>query len=169
MGVYDRSGMLGEIAHGTQQGTRAARREPRCKPVAQAATGRLAERTIFRLMGLDAKLMPKAFAKFGGFGTGGEDLSLAIAEGLKDTKGVVADYQIHDREWGFDPSDITVPTTIWQGSADDLLPQSWAERLHDAIAGSRLEIVPDGLHTLWYEHWDEIFDDLNQLRATAGT
>ena len=34
---------------------------------------------------------------------------------------------------------------------------SWAPRLHQAIPGSSLTLVPDATHMLWYEHWDEIF------------
>jgi pimeloyl-ACP methyl ester carboxylesterase len=126
--------------------------------MSEHAAGRVVERSIFRLMGLTARTLPKAFARSGGFAdSGGVDLAAAIAEGLSDAKGVLADYEIMNAPWGFDPSEITVPTQLWQGDADDLVPPDWAQRLHDAIAGSTLTVVPGATHMLWYDHWDDIF------------
>jgi pimeloyl-ACP methyl ester carboxylesterase len=133
--------------------------------MSEHAAGRVGERTIFHLMGFTARHLPKAFAKSGGFtGTGGLELTAAIGEGLSDTKGVVRDYEILDAPWGFDPSEITVPTQIWQGDADDLVPPDWAPRLRDAIAGSSLTIVPGATHLLWYDHWDDIFSRISSVR-----
>ncbi len=48
--------------------------------------------------------------------------------------------------WGFDPTTITVPTLIWAGEADTLVPVAHAHWLHDAISGSTLVTVPGGGH-----------------------
>jgi pimeloyl-ACP methyl ester carboxylesterase len=133
--------------------------------MSESAVGQVAERSIFHLMGTMAHLMPKAFARSAGFnGISASLLSTAIAEGLSDTKGVVADYQILNIPWGFDPSQIAVPTQIWQGDADELVPPDWAPRLHEAIPDSTFTLVPDATHFLWYDHWDEI---LGQIADTV--
>lgn len=124
------------------------------------AVGRLDERTIFHVMGHMAAKKPERFAKLAGFEEGGPALTAAIAEGLSNTEGVVADYEIMNQPWGFDPSDITVPTHIWQGDADELVPPDWATRLNEAIAGSTVHMVEGGTHLLWYEHWDDLFADV---------
>ena len=38
------------------------------------------------------------------------------------------------------------------------------ERLHAAIEGSTLTVVPDATHFLWYDHWAEIFDAVVERR-----
>ena len=43
---------------------------------------------------------------------------------------------------------LTLPALVLAGANDDLMPPAEAERIHDAIAGSELEIVPDASHLL---------------------
>lgn len=116
------------------------------------------DRAVFALMRGAAHRMPKAFAKQSG--VGGDlavEVPAAVAEGLADTKGVVEDYRVFGAPWGFDPADLRVPTHLWQGDADDLVPPVWGERLADAIPGAELTAVAGASHFLWYDHWDEIF------------
>jgi pimeloyl-ACP methyl ester carboxylesterase len=130
--------------------------------MSESGIGRLKARTLFHLMGTTARLAPRAFAKGAKVtGPSADAVVQAIGEGLTTTVGVVTDYQLMDRPGGFDPSDLTVATHIWQGDADDLVPPSWAARLHDAIAGSALTVVPGATHFLWYDHWDDIFAALS--------
>ena len=42
--------------------------------------------------------------------------------------------------------DIKFPTLILVGDSDSVTPLAAAQGLHEAIAGSRLEIVPDAGH-----------------------
>jgi pimeloyl-ACP methyl ester carboxylesterase len=48
--------------------------------------------------------------------------------------------------WGFDPASIDVPTLIWAGEADTLVPVAHAHSLHRTIRGSALVTVPNGGH-----------------------
>ena len=89
-------------------------------------------------------------------GTGGTWLRRAVAEGLRDTRGVTDDYRIMGAPWGFDPSGIAVPTRIWQGDDDRMVPPSWAGRLAAAIPGSTLTILLGEGHYLPFTHVDEI-------------
>jgi pimeloyl-ACP methyl ester carboxylesterase len=119
------------------------------------------DRAVFALMRAEANRAPKAFAKQSGVT---DDLATsvpaAVAEGLVDTKGVVDDYRVFGAPWGFEPSDLTVPTHLWQGDADELVPPAWAERLAEAIPGAELTMVEGASHFLWYDHWTDIFEHL---------
>ncbi len=120
--------------------------------------GRFTERSILHLMSLSARHAPKAFGRSAGVDAAhAEVVAAAIAEGTANGAGVVTEYQVVNAPWGFDPSQIAVPTHVWQGDADDLVPPDWGHRLHDAIDGSTLTVVPGASHFLWYDHWDDLF------------
>lgn len=119
------------------------------------------DRAIFHLMHASAARTPKAFAKQSGVtGDLAEQLPAAVAEGLTDAAGVVDDYRVFGAPWGFGLDEVPVPTHLWQGDADDLVPPVWAERLAAALPDGHLTVVPDASHFLWYDHWDDIFSTL---------
>jgi pimeloyl-ACP methyl ester carboxylesterase len=119
------------------------------------------DRAIFTLMRETARHRPAAFAERSGAPKEvSAALGAAIAEGLADTRSVDDEYQLLGRPWGFDPAAITVPTTIWQGTADTLVPASWAQRLAQTIPGAVLHLVDGASHFLWYDHWNEILGTL---------
>ncbi|MFN8017982.1 MAG: alpha/beta hydrolase [Acidimicrobiales bacterium] len=123
------------------------------------------DRVIFALLRGEAAHLPKAFARQAGTsGDAAASLPEATAAGLTDTKGVLDDYHVFGAPWGFEPGDLRVPTHLWQGDADDLVPSSWGDRLADAIDGAELHVVPGGTHFLAYDHWDEV---LTPFAATA--
>jgi pimeloyl-ACP methyl ester carboxylesterase len=62
--------------------------------------------------------------------------------------------------WGFSTTEITVPTTIWWGEHDQLVPRTHAEHLGRSIRGARLRILPDAGHGLAETHWDAVLTDL---------
>ena len=57
------------------------------------------------------------------------------------------------------------PDRFWQGTADELVPPSRAERLAAAIPGAELHLVAGADHFLWYDHWDQVLGTLT--RGTA--
>jgi pimeloyl-ACP methyl ester carboxylesterase len=119
--------------------------------------GQLAERAAFAAMGALARSAPSLFARSAGFpSASGGLLSAAVGGGLRHPAAVIDEYRILDSPWGFDPAVITIPTRIWQGDDDDLVPVDWSRRLHDAIDGSILTVVPKGTHYLAADRWDEI-------------
>lgn len=123
------------------------------------------DRVIFALLRAEAAHLPKAFARQAGTeGAAAASLPEATAEGLRDTKGVLDDYHVFGQPWGFEPSDLHLPTHLWQGDADELVPPGWGERLAAAIDGAELHVVEGGTHFLAYDRWDEI---LTTLRAAA--
>ena len=65
------------------------------------------------------------------------------------------------RPWGFELSAITIPTSIWYGSADVLASREHHEYLQTAIPVAQLHELPGG-HLLRA-------DDLAVIYASLGT
>lgn len=70
---------------------------------------------------------------------GAEDLAANFREGLRlGADGWIDDDLASVRPWGFDVSEMAVPTTLWHGTADRLVPvthgQWLAERIPDVVA-----------------------------------
>lgn len=86
-----------------------------------------------------------------------------IAEGLRDPRGALDDYRILQAPWGFDPGDIAGPVAVWQGTADNLLPPVWSERLAGAIPGAELHLCHGEGHFLSAVRHREIFEHLRGL------
>lgn len=64
-------------------------------------------------------------------------------------------------EWGFDPAEVDVPVTIWQGGEDRIIPVAHAEWLAENVPGARLELRRDEGHvSLLNNHFGEMLDDL---------
>lgn len=53
------------------------------------------------------------------------------------------------KPWGFDPAQITVPTSLWYGGADDMVPASAGRWLADRISGSTYTHWPHHGHLTW--------------------
>lgn len=63
---------------------------------------------------------------------------------------------------------IDLPTTIVWGERDDILPAADAQRLQDAIAGSRLVVLPDTGHAVLWEQPGEVAKEVADLLARLG-
>jgi len=94
-------------------------------------------------------------------------LAHAAAAGLSSTQGMVEEYRAWARPWGFAPSEVAVPTTIWQGRDDRLVPARWAESLATQVPDARLTMVPGAGHFVGYTHRAEILADL--VEAPGGS
>jgi len=133
----------------------------------ETRSGRAASQLALAGMRLTAAHAPRAFIRAAKHGLsplarapleegGGKWFAAAIAEGLRDSSGVLDEYRIMGTPWGFDPADVVVSTRIWQGDEDTLVPPTWSERLSAVIPGSTLTIVPGEGHFLANAHWAEI-------------
>jgi pimeloyl-ACP methyl ester carboxylesterase len=122
-------------------------------------------RSIFHVLHATAERAPGLLAKQTGLtGPTADAVTAAIAEGLVDVNGVRDEYRVFAAPWGFEAMAISTPTQFWQGTADDLVPESWGHRLAEAVPGATLHLVEGGTHFLWYEHWTDILSSL----ASAG-
>ena len=59
----------------------------------------------------------------------------AMAEGLRDTAGVIDEYRAFLAPWGFRLEDVTVPIDVWQGTADELVPPGWGQEIAGRLPG----------------------------------
>jgi pimeloyl-ACP methyl ester carboxylesterase len=59
----------------------------------------------------------------------GEDIAAGMREGVEVIDGWLDDDLAFVKDWGFDPSEVAVPTSLWQGTADLMVPCAHAEHL----------------------------------------
>jgi pimeloyl-ACP methyl ester carboxylesterase len=62
------------------------------------------------------------------------------------TAAILQEHPLYKRPWGFDISDIRVPSYIWHGAADTQAAPAWSRYLTNHIPGSQLRLVPDEGH-----------------------
>lgn len=83
-------------------------------------------------------------------------LAAAVREGIGSTvDGFVDDDLAFARPWGFDPSAISVPVSVWYGPHDTLVPASHGEWLARTIPGAEV-VVLDGGHLAIYDRMSEL-------------
>lgn len=62
--------------------------------------------------------------------------------------------------WPFTPEQIKVPTTLYHGEQDKLIPLALAKRLANRVAHSQLYTYKDQGHYLIYQQWAEILQNI---------
>ena len=100
-------------------------------------------------------------------GEPGEDLAAQFAEALRNgAAGWIDDDLAFVNPWGFDPAEITVPTFLWQGDADLMVPFAHGRWLADRIPGAVAHLLPrEGHISIFVNRVDEMLDE---LIATLG-
>ena len=78
------------------------------------------------------------------------------AANLDGVDGWIDDCIAAVKPWGFDPATITVPTSVWYGPDDVLVPSSHGEWLLSRIPGAERHLLPSG-HMLEAAELDAIF------------
>jgi pimeloyl-ACP methyl ester carboxylesterase len=69
----------------------------------------------------------------------------------------------HTRAWGFDVGAIEVPTAVWQGTEDLMVPFAHAEWLAAHVAGARAHLVDGEGHLSLLMRMGDILDDLLEM------
>ena len=72
------------------------------------------------------------------------------------------------RPWGFDLAAIRVPTAVWQGTKDVMVPFAHAEWLATHVAGTRAHLVEGEGHLSLFMRMPDILDDLLDLARPLG-
>jgi pimeloyl-ACP methyl ester carboxylesterase len=126
----------------------------------------------FRIMGLAPRLAPVLYGRLAARELGPADAAVIRAEGfrtfarmsreaMRQPPGAVEEYRAWMRPWGFAPEDLDVPVDVWAGADDQLVDQSWPQRLASRIPNATLNIR-DGGHFVAHLHYREIFDSLRR-------
>jgi len=138
--------------------TQLARRAPAVGSAIFAALGLLADRAPRVWSSMMARSLPRADAAVV------RSMPLAFAraqaEALRASAGMVTEYDVWARPWGFALEDIEVEVDIWQGERDTLVPPSWADILATGIPKATRHTVPDAGHFLANDHYAEILTRL---------
>lgn len=92
-------------------------------------------------------------------------LAASTREGIERTlDGFVDDDLAFTKPWGFDLAAIEVPTAVWYGPHDTLVPAGHGEWLSATIPGAETVLL-DGGHFAIYDRTSELLD---WLRSTAS-
>jgi len=86
-----------------------------------------------------------------------KDVQEAFRQGAQ---GVSDDALLCYNDWGFEVSDIEVPVLLLQGTADTLVPYSFAQYLHHKIPNNTLLTYPDEGHYFMVTRFGELFEKL---------
>ena len=62
------------------------------------------------------------------------------------TSGLVTELRLMSRAWGFEASEISVPTFLWHGEADTVVPTAFGRWLADRIPDCRTRFIPGAGH-----------------------
>jgi pimeloyl-ACP methyl ester carboxylesterase len=80
----------------------------------------------------------------------------AVPEPMRRHLAVVAE------PWGFDLEDVEVPTVVWYGGLDVVIPPTLVEGRLASLPTTQLRLFPDEQHFLPMGRWDQL------LRLAAG-
>jgi pimeloyl-ACP methyl ester carboxylesterase len=98
------------------------------------------------------------------------DLQAAMGEGLRPgVEGATQDLRLYCAPWGLQLADIDVPTILWQGSDDPVVPPAAAYALARTLPNCRLDVIPGGGHYWVLGQFGLILDAVAAvLRADAA-
>jgi pimeloyl-ACP methyl ester carboxylesterase len=95
-------------------------------------------------------------------GAAGEDLVANFAEAVrKGAAGWIDDDLAFTTPWGFDPAAISIPTFLWQGDADLMVPFAHGRWLAERIPGAAAHLLAgEGHISVFVNRVDEVLDEL---------
>ncbi|MGH2944295.1 MAG: alpha/beta fold hydrolase, partial [Solirubrobacteraceae bacterium] len=74
--------------------------------------------------------------------------------------GMIDDYVVCARPWGFMPEDVRAPVHVWHGMQDALVPVDEAMVVAAALPHARIALDPDEGHFFYRRRLREILGDL---------
>jgi pimeloyl-ACP methyl ester carboxylesterase len=87
------------------------------------------------------------------------NLQAAIREGLKPgVKGALQDLRLFCSPWGLALAEIDVPSVMWQGSDDTIVPPSAAYHLAAQLPNCRLDVIQEAGHYWGFGNFARVLD-----------
>jgi pimeloyl-ACP methyl ester carboxylesterase/DNA-binding CsgD family transcriptional regulator len=71
------------------------------------------------------------------------------------------------RDWGFSPTQVSVPTTLWHGEDDRHVPLQMARDIQQQIPRAQMKVIPGAGHFLIFRYWTDIIADLSETLKAA--
>ena len=95
------------------------------------------------------------------------NLQTALREGLRPgTAGARQDLRLYCAPWRLTLLEIDVPTVVWQGSDDAIVPPGAAYHLAETLPNCRLDVIQGGGHYWVFGQFERVLDALQAaLRA----
>jgi pimeloyl-ACP methyl ester carboxylesterase len=95
------------------------------------------------------------------------NLQAALREGLRSgIKGARQDLRLYCAAWGLKLEEVDVPTIVWQGSDDTIVPPNAAYYLAEALPNCRLDVIQGGGHYWVFGAFERVLDAVQvALRA----
>lgn len=91
-----------------------------------------------------------------------DNLRAALSEGLRNSiEGALQDLRLYCGPWRLPLADVEVPTIMWQGSADTIVPPDAAYYLAGALPSCQLEIIEGPGHYWVFGALDHVLDEVN--------
>jgi pimeloyl-ACP methyl ester carboxylesterase len=91
------------------------------------------------------------------------NLQAAIREGLRTgVEGALQDLRLYCGPWDLKLAEINVPTFMWQGSDDTIVPADAAYRLAGALPNCRLEVIEGAGHYWVFGEFDRVLDAVRE-------
>jgi pimeloyl-ACP methyl ester carboxylesterase len=87
------------------------------------------------------------------------NLQAAIREGLKPgIKGALQDLRLFCSPWGLALPEVDVPTVVWQGSDDTIVPANAAYYLARQLPNCRLDVIQEAGHYWGFANFARVLD-----------
>jgi pimeloyl-ACP methyl ester carboxylesterase len=87
------------------------------------------------------------------------NLQAALREGLRPgIDGARQDLRLFCAPWGLQLTEIDVPTVIWQGSDDPIVPPGGAYHLAETLPNCRLDVIQGGGHYWVFGQFERVLD-----------
>jgi pimeloyl-ACP methyl ester carboxylesterase len=87
------------------------------------------------------------------------NLRTALREGLRPgIDGARQDLRLLCAPWGLPLEDIDVPTVVWQGSDDAIVPPGGAYHLAETLPNCRLDVIQGGGHYWMFGQFEHVLD-----------
>ena len=95
------------------------------------------------------------------------NLQTALREGLRPgIMGAREDLRLYCAPWGLRLAEVDVPTVVWQGSDDAIVPPSAAYYLAETLPNCRLDVIQGGGHYWVFGAFERVLDAVQAaLRA----
>lgn len=112
-----------------------------------------------RVVASDRKVLARAEVK--------ANLQAALKEGLRPgIDGARQDLRLFCAPWGLKLEDIDVPSVVWQGSDDAIVPPGGAYHLAETLPNCRLDVIQGGGHYWVFAQFERVLDAVEAaLRA----
>ena len=93
---------------------------------------------------------------------GWEFINGSVESYKQGIEGVVQEWKLYVKDWGFDLKEIIKPVTLWYGSSDKMTPKYKGYYLNNSLPNSELHLIEnEGHFSLIRNHLNNILKNLH--------